>query len=358
MSRLERADLARNTASGSLAALGFAGLEALCREVSAPYTPEPVHGQEPRDGFPIVYSESRKRRMAIPEDVCVVCEQQTCPAVDLAQLPGDELAFLTPNLYPITYPFEDASATTRGLHLVHWSCLDHRGGLAGADPATASGILRQLARAEEFLLHNAPEQYPERGDGHRGHVGVVKNRGRRVGGSVEHDHQQILLSAVLPAEPERARGLGPTLLRDTPKALVVDDLDGAARVLVPPFMRRPLHAFVVPAGPEAGWLHHLDDELLDALALALARLTRAADTLMTASHGEPAWNIVCHTGPGIGPLFELRPFTQPLGGYEHLGLYLCEERPETSAARLREAFAAPPSSFDHDRYSDHARPRT
>jgi hypothetical protein len=34
---------------------------------------------------------------------------------------------------------------------------------------------------------------------------------------------------------------------------------------------------------------------------------------------------------------ELLPFTQPLGGYEHLGLYMCEELPEVSAGRLRDA---------------------
>ena len=109
-------------------------------------------------------------------------------------------------------------------------------------------------------------------------------------------------------------------------------------ILVPPFMRRPLHAFIVPhvANP-VGWLHHLADDLRDAVAVAVARLTAAVDDLMTASHGEPAWNLVLHAGQGCDPLFELRPYTQAPGGYEHLGLYLCEETPATSAGRLREA---------------------
>jgi len=335
--QLSRATLAGNTAARALHELGFDGLAAVCRAASQRFAPTARIGLDPRDGLPIVYSEARALRMDLPDAVCVVCDMQLCPVVDQVDLPDGDLAFLTPNLYPIVYPSADASAGSRGVHLVHWSTLRHEGGLAGADAATAAALLRQLARAEEFLLHGAGRDYPGLDDGHRGHVGIVKNRGRRVGGSVLHDHQQILLTALQPAEPPRSRGLGPVLLADTPESLVVDDIDGAATTLVPAFMRRPLHAFVVPAAPEVGWLHHLPPEVLDGVALALARLLAAADTLMTARHGEPAWNLACHTGPRTGPLFELRCFTQPLGGYEHLGLYLCEETPARSAAQLREA---------------------
>lgn len=332
--------LARNTASTSLEALGFDGLEALCREVSGAHAPHPAARHEPREGFPIVDSESRARRLGVDDAACVVCTSRTCPAVDLAELPGDDLAWLAPNLYPIVFPFHDPAADARGVHLVHWSSLRHDGGLRGADPSTAAAILAQLARAEEFLLHAAPAHYPDSGDGHRGWASTIKNRGRRVGGSVEHDHQQILLSALRPAEPQRTRELARTLRADTPRELVVEQLDGLATLLVPRFARRPLHAFVVPATPGVGHLHHMRAEERDACAALVARLCAALDALMSERGGDPAWNLVCHTGAGLGPLFELRPFTQPLGGYEHLGLYLCEERPETSAGRLRDALAA------------------
>ncbi|GJM21168.1 MAG: hypothetical protein DHS20C15_10830 [Planctomycetota bacterium] len=342
--QLARDTLAGNTASTRLDALGFAGLEQLCRRVSGVHAPHRSARHEARDGFPIVDSETRALRLALPDGACVVCENQTCPAVDQRELPHGDLAWLTPNLYPITFPFDDAAnaanADTRGVHLVHWSSLQHRGGLAGADAATAAALFSQLADVERFLLHEAPAHYPDTGDGHRGYVSTIKNRGRRVGGSVEHDHQQILLSALAPGEPPRARELAQRLRTDTPGELVVQSLDGLASVLVPTFMRRPLHAFVAPATPGVGHLHHMPSEERDACALLVARLCAALDALMTASHGEPAWNLICHTGAGIGPLFELRPFTQPLGGYEHLGLYLCEESPQRSAARLRDAFAA------------------
>lgn len=334
--RLDRAALARNTAAESFEALGFPGLVEACRSASADHAPVRELSVEPREGFPIVYSETRAQRLSIPEQVCVVCDEQTCAAVDQADLPGDDLAWFSPNLYPITYPHEGPVAGSRGIHMVHWSTLRHDGGLAGADDATAAALIQHLARAEEFLLHHAPADYPDRGDGHRGHVGIVKNRGRRVGGSVRHDHQQILLSAAVPAEPARTGDLAQQLLTATPDELIVERLDGGATMLVPPFMRRPLHTFIVPHGPAVGWLHHMEAGVLEALAIGLAHLTAAADSVMRERHSEPAWNLVLHTGPGLVPLVELRPFTQPLGGYEHLGLYLCEEAPATSAGRLRD----------------------
>jgi hypothetical protein len=334
MTSLTRDDLERNTASASFGTLGFDGLSALCRASATANRPDAVLGQDPRGSLPIAYSESRALRLGVPG--CVVCDGQTCPAADQAELPGGELAWFTPNLYPITYPFE-GEAPLHGLHLVHWSSLAHDGGLIGADAPTAAALLRHLAAAEEFLLHHADDSYPDTGEGHRGHVGVIKNRGRGVGGSVEHDHQQILLCSEPFAEPLRTKGLAGILRAEANAERTVDSIDNLATTLVPSFMRRPLCAFIVPAGEDSGWLHHMSPDVLDATAFAIARLTLAVSECMSAAGAEPAWNLVCHTGPGCGPLFELRAFTQPLGGYEHLGLYLCEERPETSAARLRQA---------------------
>lgn len=348
--RLSRAMLERNTAATSLAHLGFAGLQELCRRSASAHPPDPQAADDPR-GLPIAYSEARAGRPIGQQDACAVCDGRTCPAADVLELPGGDAAWLTPNLYPIVYPFAPGPARApRGLHLVHWSSLRHDGGLSGADPRTAAAIVAQWARAEEWLLHHADASFPESGAGddgrmHRGHCGLVKNRGRRVGGSVEHDHQHVLLADVPFAEPPAARGLVEALLRDLSPERVVDEVDGRALTMVPSFMRRPLHAFLVPLAPgggarraaRAGWLHHLDDDGRDAFALALARLAAAVTREMQRRSGEPAWNMILHTGPGQAPLLELRPWTQPLGGFEHLGLYLCEERPETSAGRLREA---------------------
>jgi len=355
---LPRAALDGNVASRSLQALGFAGLTELCLRSGAAHAPDPLYAKDPR-GLPIAYSEPRSRRPIGRTDGCAVCDAETCPAADVAELPGGDVAWLTPNLYPILYPFPSAprggAPPLHGLHLVQWSSLRHDGGLTGADAATAAAIVAQWSRAEEFLLHHADARFPLSGEGadgrpHRGFCGLVKNRGRRVGGSVEHDHQQVLLSNVPYAEPPATVGLGELLLRDATPERIVDRAGDLALTLVPSFMRRPLHAFIVPLAPgvtpggppraqRAGWLHHLPEPARDAFALALARLARAVSVDMERRNGEPAWNMIVHTGPGCGPLLELRPFTQPLGGFEQLGLYLCEEKPETSAGRLREALS-------------------
>lgn len=340
MSALPRTALDARTASTSLDRLGFAGLEALCRDSAAEHAPDRSLGHDPRGNLPIAYSEARRRRLAASG--CVVCEGKTCPAADIAALPGDDVAWITPNFYPVAYPFQanasPVAPALHGLHLVQWSSLRHDGGLIGADAATASAIFGQLARAEEWLLHHADAQYPESSEGHRGFVGLIKNRGRTVGGSVEHDHQQLLLGNQPFAEPPATRGLRAALLDQARPELEVEHLDGV-RTLVPAFMRRPLHAFIVPEGDDVGWLHHLDSARRDAVALAVARLSLAVSALMAGSGREPAWNLIVHTGEGCGPLLELRPYTQPLGGYEHLGLYICEEQPATSAGRLRDALA-------------------
>jgi hypothetical protein len=355
VSALDRAALAANTAAESLDGLGFPGLERLCLDSAAHHAPERALGTDPRGDLPVAYSEARARRLGVSG--CVVCGGETCPAADVAALPGGDVAWLTPNFYPVAYPFPDgrgAGAGARdvlhGLHLVHWSSLRHDGGLVGADAPTAAALFAQLARAEEWLLHHADAHYPETGAGHRGHVGLIKNRGRTVGGSVEHDHQQLLLSSVPFAEPPATRGLRAALTAGAAAGggaragsgaghIVVDEVDGLARTIVPEFMRRPLHCFVAPLAQDAGWLHHLDDAVRDALAFAIARLTLAVSGLMAASGREPAWNLVCHAGAGCAPLFELRAYTQPLGGYEQLGLYICEETPATSARRLAAALA-------------------
>lgn len=336
MRRLESSALLRNTTAGKLAELGWQGLEQLCRDVTAPNAPDREVSHDPRTGLPVVRSQARANRLAGAPGECPVCDERLCPAVDLTELPDGDTAWLTPNLYPIVYPFVEPSPAS-GIHLVHWSSLTHEGGWPGARPRVAAALLRQLASAEEFLLHAAPDSYPDSGAGHRGHVGVIKNRGRRVGGSVFHDHQQILLAKAAPIEPALSIGLARALLDETKPEYIVETTDDLATTLVPEFMSRPLHAFVVPHGEPAGWLHHMQEATRDAVASSLARLFMAVDTLMSSGGSEPAWNLIVHNGQGCAPLFELRPYTQPIGGYEQLGLYLSEERPATSAARLTEA---------------------
>jgi hypothetical protein len=50
---------------------------------------------------------------------------------------------------------------------------------------------------------------------------------------------------------------------------------------------------------------------------------------------EPAYNVVTNNGPGCGLYFEFLPYTQEIGGFEYLGLYLCQGNPYDVSAQLR-----------------------
>jgi hypothetical protein len=53
---------------------------------------------------------------------------------------------------------------------------------------------------------------------------------------------------------------------------------------------------------------------------------------------EVAYNVLVHTGPGTGIYLEFLPFTQETGGFEQLGLWVCQGDPETAAEILRNNF--------------------
>jgi hypothetical protein len=52
--------------------------------------------------------------------------------------------------------------------------------------------------------------------------------------------------------------------------------------------------------------------------------------------GKPiAYNIVGHTGPGAGIFFDFLPYTQETGGFEHLGLFVCQNTPELCVSNVK-----------------------
>lgn len=329
---LSAAALLSLAASTSLDALGFDALEALCVEHTGRYAPDGRVGVDPRIDLPVLYSEARATRPRAAAG-CPVCNDRLCPAVDVVEGDDGDATWLAPNMFPLVSP---SGSAARGVHFVQWSTRHHHVAWPDGSRELSARVMRQLADAERWLLTHASEAYPETGPGLRGHVGIVKNRGAQVGGSVEHDHQQILLTNVAPLEPRLARDLG-ARLRDVHDPALVVDAVGDTRTLVAPFMRRALQSFVVPSEPSARFLHELSDDALVELGVAIARVTGATSRVMVEHHGEPAWNLVMHTGVEVPLVIELRAYTQPLGGYEQLGLYLCEQTPETSAERLRAA---------------------
>jgi galactose-1-phosphate uridylyltransferase len=358
-----------------------AGFEGLQKSVSsdpaiarnAPLT----HFQiDPRNGDRVVYSEARARR---PHDTkkpeneilrsaqndsisgsCVVCEGKTTSIVDMTPT-SEGFTFINKNLFPVTYPFgNDADSKdpfngtgqqARGIHLLQWPSNLHDKDLDNMPLEDVFIVLKRLCILERNLLHFAGPDMPlshVHADGnHYGYIGVIKNMGRLVGGSLVHGHHQIVHTNVKPRkilddqrfkESALGGGLGFSqhLLGCNPVEYCVKEYQGGVILLVPYFMKRPLDAMVVFRDYSRDYLHHLSDKELYSLGEALRDVMSALKILMPRMGRELAYNWVIHEGDVGGMYVEILPWTQEMGGYEQLGMYLCQGRPESTVNYYRE----------------------
>jgi hypothetical protein len=83
-------------------------------------------------------------------------------------------------------------------------------------------------------------------------------------------------------------------------------------------------------------LHKLDENEIAAVADGWRDGIRIMMVVMPRIGKEVAYNVTTHNGPGAGLYFEFLPYTQEMGGFEHLGLYLCQGNPIKSAQTARE----------------------
>ena len=215
-------------------------------------------------------------------------------------------------------------------------------------------VMKRLAALEGKLLRGttpktnskAQDTEAQKRD-YSGYVGIIKNYGPLVGGSLPHGHQQIAFSNVMPRRFlenqrfEKVFGQKVTafLLEQNPEELVIKDY-GKAVLLVPYFMRRPYASMLVVKDTSKAYLHELSPEELKDITRGWCDAITAMLSIMPEIGREPAYNIVTHNGPGAGLYFEFLPYTQETGGYEHMGLWICQNTPETAAETLREACRA------------------
>ena len=208
-------------------------------------------------------------------------------------------------------------------------------------------VMERLAALEETLLAGSDQLPPIKGEEntpeHRAFVIIIKNYGHLVGASLIHGHQQIAFSNVMPRHfrdnarfaTVRREAFSSAMLRETPSDLVVKDY-GPALLLVPSFMRRPYDMMLLLKDVRKAYLHQLDPPELQAIAEGWHDAIRAIREIMPRVGREIAYNVITSNGPGAGLYFEFLPYTQEIGGVEHLGLFVCQELPERAAARLRE----------------------
>jgi galactose-1-phosphate uridylyltransferase len=326
------------------------------REIRA-CLPDGRYRVDPRNDDRVVFNRARARRPhdnrpAPDRNDCIVCHGRLTRVVDVADL-GEGFTFINKNLYPAMHPLPvggvPADERCFGLHFLQWTSSLHERDWHNMPLADRTVVVDRLARLERTLLEGARSEMPDNrawGDeaATAGFVLAMKNYSHLVGGSILHGHQQIGFTNVMPRRFldnlrfERRHGEKYTafILRENPGSLVVADY-GPATLLVPCFMRRPYDMQLVLKDPGPRYLHQLSAEERAAVAEGWADGIRAMRDVMPAMGRPVAYNVVTHTGPGAGVYLEFLPYTQEMGGFEQMGLFVSQASPDEAAARLREA---------------------
>ncbi len=361
--QLSRSTLATILDAEDVEQLYFSQLSELyqAEEAMAKFKPDGVCQIDPRNGDRIIYNSARARRPHDnrPEDMepgkeavereCVVCQGKTTRVIDVADL-SEGFTFINKNLFPVLYPSDTGIALKKtsdalpgpdgiaahGFHLLQWTSSLHDKDWFNMSQADRMVVMKRLAALEKKLLSGGDAGYP-------GFVSIIKNSGHLVGGSLVHGHQQIGFSNVMPRrikdhitfKEQRNEPFSAYMLRENPANLMIKDY-GPAVLLAPYFMRRPFDMMLLLKDVDKKYLHELTDEEIAAVADGWHDALRAIMWIMPSIGRETAYNVVTHNGPGAGLYFEFLPYTQEIGGFEQLGLYVCQGNPQNSAAQVRD----------------------
>jgi galactose-1-phosphate uridylyltransferase len=311
---------------------------------------------DPRSGEPVIYNPSRASRphdyptKEVSQRLCPICAGDTTGIIDLAEL-QEGYTFINKNLYPVvnfpTLPDGTPSAPPRGLHFVQWTSSFHDQDWHNLPDEDCQVVLSRLAGLErkllsvgqDLILPDSKSQSPSPGEWY---ISIIKNVGSAVGGSLEHGHQQIILSDIAPRRilnnqkflDQHGQAFSTYLQATNPDNLLIQDY-GSAALLVCKFMRRPYEMVLLLKDTEKKYLHQLDRSEIKSIALGWKHASRAIRGLMPLMNREVAFNVVAHNGPGAGLYFEFLPYTQEQGGLEQLGLSVCQMEPEQAAQQIR-----------------------
>jgi galactose-1-phosphate uridylyltransferase len=339
------------------------------------HAPDALCQIDPRDGALIIYNTKRAKRPhdnkpgdhgegaaagggegeasegAAKKKACPVCDGKTTKAVDVEEL-TEGFTFINKNLFPVLFPpdyvkdewlteplYPDPSHQGRvsyGLHFLQWTSNYHDRDWQNMPQADRVTVLRRLAALEKKLLYDSDSQMPPSTQWRSqketsGFVEIIKNYGAAVGGSLEHGHQQIGWSNIMPRSfynnweffIRHKHFFSEYMLKENPKELEVYDY-GEAVLLVPYFMKRPYNMMLIVKDVGKQYLCEMTEGELMAVADGIHDAIVSILDIMPRMGKETAYNMVVHNGPGAGLYFEFLPYTQETGGFEHLGLWVCQ----------------------------------
>jgi len=375
--RLPRHVFERNLQAENVKTLSYPDLVRLFRQEKglSDFLPDGTCHVDPRDGERVLFNSARARRPHDnqPTDVvfhgstgesqaCVICEGKTTGAVDAADL-SEGFTFINKNLFPVLYPIEGLNLSqpnvtellpfdvegipAYGLHFLQWTSSSHDKDWHNLPQEDRVVVMKRLAALEKTLLTTSGDSMPlntRYGDlaGRHGFVSIIKKDGRLVGGSLTHGHQQIAFSNVIPRrmlenrnfELERGETFSSFMLRNNPDEFLIRDYRSAV-LLVPHFMHRPYDMLLLVKDARKRYVFELTDSEIVAVADGWRDAIRLIRHVMPQMGREIAYNVITHNGPGAGLYFEFLPYTQETGGFEHLGLSVCQSNPLAASQQLR-----------------------
>jgi len=336
------------------------------------HTPEQTCQLDPRDGSLVVYNAARAGRPHDNEpddgagdgggEICPICRGQMTRILDIAPL-SEGFTCISQNLYPILNPaprlaedllmramYPDPLHQGRvayGMHLLQWTSSIHDRDWHNMAVEDLAVVLGRLAHLEKCLVKGAHGYMPlldQCGEAF-GSFSVIKNWGVDAGASLSHGHQQIAFSNIMPQRAfsnwsfyrRHKRTFSQYLLAENPEELTVAEWPHW-RLLVPDFMQRPLSMLLLYKGQGVRHLFQLKEEELFALGRAMQMAIIALQSLIPTYYRPAAFNFAIHNGPDSDVHVEFFPVTQTLGGFERLGMWVCQERPIDSAEKLRRRF--------------------
>jgi galactose-1-phosphate uridylyltransferase len=336
------------------------------------HIPDQTCQLDPRDGSMVVYSTARSKRfhdtvkdvlpVAQTSGDCPICNGKITRILDLTRL-SEGFTFISQNLFPILNPaprladellvraiYPDPQHTGRvayGMHLLQWTSSIHDHDWHNMTIDDLKIVLQRLANLERRLVRGASGYMPSiaQDNDFLGSFSVIKNYGGAAGASLSHGHQQIAFSNIMPQRAfnnwsfyrRHKRTFSQYMLTENPESLTIAEWT-QWRLIVPYFMQRPLAMMLIHRGKECYHLFDLDEIGLMELAKGIQTAICLLLTLIPSYNRPPAFNFAIHNGPDNNVYVEFFPITQTIGGFERLGMWVCQENPSRVAERLRETF--------------------
>jgi galactose-1-phosphate uridylyltransferase len=311
------------------------------------FIPEKVGQIDPRTDERVMFNLSRATRPNADSQSemvssCPICAGRTTQILDYVEL-SSGFTFVNKNLYPAIFPHAkrdnyrpgSTSFPAWGMHFLQWTSSFHDRDWHNMEIVDLSIVMSRLGAMEQHLL----ETFSHLSD--QCSVSIIKNGGLGSGGSLRHGHQQIIFSTVLPRrivenkkfEQNNGEPFSKFILDENPSTLVIQDF-GEAILLVPYFMRRPYNMLLIVKDTSKKNIYQLSFSELSAVSQGWKTAISAIHQIMTLPNKTISYNVLVHNGSGL--YFEFLPRTQTEGGFELIGLSVCQSEPYTAADQIRE----------------------